>query len=207
MLVRFEQGFGVGPAVPAAVRDLRGFLEWARANPVQAKYGTAGTGTILHFVGALLAHHSGVELRHVPFRGGAPAITDLLGGHIPAVVSPLADFLPHLREGRLRLLATSGPTRSRFAPDVPTFVEQGFPDIAVTGWSGAFMPNGTPAAIIDAAARAIRLALGQAEVVDGLARIGMTTAPSTPAELAAIVREEFAAWGRIVRLVGFMPES
>jgi tripartite-type tricarboxylate transporter receptor subunit TctC len=208
MLARLELVLGVGPAAPAAVRDLRGFLDWARAHPAQASYGSPGVGNAAHFIGALLARDSGVDLRHVPFRGSAPGIADLLAGHIPAFVSPLADFLPHVREGRLRLLATAAPMRSRFAPDVPTFVEHGFPGIVdITGWFGAFMPNGTPAATIEAAAQAIRVALGHAEVVDGLARLGMTVAPSTPAELAAIVRDGHAAWGRVVRLVGFTPES
>jgi tripartite-type tricarboxylate transporter receptor subunit TctC len=158
-------------------------------------------------MGALLAHHSGVELRHVPFRGTAPGLQDLLGGHVPAFSSPVGDFLPHLREGRLRLLATSGPTRSRFAPEVPTFAEQGFPDIVIIGWFGFFMPSATPAATVQAAAQAVRQALGQAELADAMARMGLAVAPTTPAELAATVRDEHAAWGRVVARVGFTPES
>jgi tripartite-type tricarboxylate transporter receptor subunit TctC len=207
LATRFEQGLAVGPAVPVAVRDLRSYLDWARAHPAQASYGSAGNGTATHFMGALLAHDSGVELRHVPFRGTAPGLQDLLGGHVPAFSSPVGDFLPHLREGRLRLLATSGPVRSRFAPEVPTFAEQGFAGIVILGWFGFFMPAGTAAAVTDAAAQAIRQALGQAGVVEALAQQGLTVAPSTPAELAATVRDEHAAWGRIVARVGFTPES
>jgi tripartite-type tricarboxylate transporter receptor subunit TctC len=207
MAARFEHGFGVGPAVPAAVRDLRGFLDWARVHPAQASYGTPGVGSSPHLIGALLARDSGVALRHVPFRGGAPAIQDLLGGHIPAAAVAVGEFLAYLREGRLRLLATSGPTRSPFAPDIPTFTEQGFPNVVFTLWMGFFIPNGTPAATIEAAAHAIRLALGHAEVVDGLARMAKTAAPTTPTETAAIVRDEHATWGRVVARVGFTPES
>jgi len=207
MVVRFELGFGVGPAVPASVRDLRGFLDWVRAHPAQASFGSPGAGLASHFAGALLALESGVDLRHVPFRGAAPAIQDLLGGHLPAFSSTVGDFLPHLREGRVRLLATSGPTRSRFAPEVPTYVEQGFAGISITEWFGAFMPLGTPAPTINAAAQAVRQALGHSEVVDALALLGMTVAPSTPAELADTVRRENAAWGPIVTRVGFTPES
>jgi len=199
MAVRFEHAFGVGPAVPAAVRDLRGFLDWARANPALANFGSPSAGSAPHFIGALLARESGVDLRHVPFRGSAPGIQDLLGGQIQAFSSPLGDFLAHLREGRLRLLATSGPTRSRFAPDVPTYVEQGFAGISITEWFGFFMPNGTPVATINAAAQAVRQALGHGEVVDGLAQMGLAAAPSTPAELAAIVRNDFERWGRVIR--------
>jgi len=207
MSTRFEQGLAVGPAVPAAVRDLRGFLDWARANPAQASYGSAGIGTATHFMGALLARDSGVELRHVPFRGTAPGLQDLLGGHVPAFSSPVGDFLPHLREGRLRLLATSGPTRSRFAPEVSTFTEQGYAGIVIIGWFGFFMPSATPAATVQAAAQAVRQALGQAELADAMAQMGLVVAPTTPAELAATVRDEHAAWGRIVARVGFTPES
>jgi tripartite-type tricarboxylate transporter receptor subunit TctC len=207
MAVRFEHGFGVGPAVPATVRDLRGFIDWVRANPAQANYGSPSAGSAPHFIGALLALETGLDLRHVPFRGSAPGIQDLIGGQVPAFSSPVGDFLPHLREGRLRLLATSGPTRSRFAPDVPTFTEQGFAAISITEWFGFFMPNGTPAATINAAAQAVRQALGHSEVVDGLAQMGLAAAPSSPAELAEAVRREHAAWGPIVTRVGFRLDS
>ena len=207
MAVRFELALGVGPAVPAAVRDLRGFLDWARANPALANFGSPSAGSAPHLIGALLARESGIDLRHVPFRGSAPGIQDLIGGQIQAFSSPLGDFLAHLREGRLRLLATSGPTRSRFAPDVPTYVEQGFASIAITEWFGFFVPNGTPVATVNAANQAVRQALGHTEVVDGLAQMGLAVAPSSPAELADAVRREHAAWSGIVARVGFTPES
>jgi len=207
MAARLEIGLAVGPAVPAAVRDLRGFLDWARANPALANYGSPGNGTAPHLIGALLARESGVDLRHVPFRGAAAAIPALLGGQISAYSSPLTDLVAHVGEGRLRILATSGPTRSRFAPDVPTYVEQGLPSIVFTDWSGFFMPKGTPVATVNAAAQAVRQALSHGEVVDRLAQMALVAAPSSPAELADAVRLAHAAWGPIVARVGFTPES
>ncbi len=122
-------GFGVGPAVPETVKDLKGFLAWAKANQGMANYGSPGAGTPPHLLGALLGKESGVDLRHVPYRGSAPGIQDLLGGQVASMTSPIGDYLPHLKSGKLRLLATSGPTRSRFAPDVPTYAEQGFKNL------------------------------------------------------------------------------
>ncbi len=134
-------GFGVGPAVPESVKNLKDFLAWAKANPAQANYGSPGAGSPPHMLGALLAKESGLDLRHVPYRGSAPGIQDLLGGQVAAMTSPIGDYLPHLKSGKLRLLATSGEARSRFAPDVPTYAEQGFKNLTMSEWYGFFLPG------------------------------------------------------------------
>ncbi len=138
---RIAFGFGVGPAVPASVKNLKDYLAWAKANPGQANYGSPGAGSPPHFLGALLGKEAGVDLRHVPYRGSAPGIQDLLGGQVPAMSSPIGDYLPYLKDGRLRLLATSGQTRSRFAPDVPTYAEQGFKDLVMSEYYEFFLPG------------------------------------------------------------------
>mgnify|MGYP001196750713 CR=1 FL=1 len=204
---RIEFGFGVGPAVPDSVRDLKGFLDWARAHPAQANYGSPGAGSPPHFLAALLAKDSGVDLRHVPYRGSAPGIQDLLGGQVTSFSSPVGDYLQYIQAGRLRLLATSGPTRSRFAPNVPTYAEQGFPGLVMGEWYGFFMPAGTPANIVERAARGIRAAVSAPDVVEAFAQLGVEAASNTPAELAAAVRAENAQWGPIVTKVGFTPEA
>lgn len=204
---RIEFGFGVGPAVPDSVKDIKGFLEWAKANPANANYGSPGAGSPPHFLAALLAKDSGVDLRHVPYRGSAPGIQDLLGGQVSAFSSPVGDYLPHLKTGRLRLLATSGSARSRFTPDVATYAEQGFKDLVMGEWYGFFMPAGTPANVVSAAAQAIRQAVAQPDVIESFAQLGVEAASNTPAEMAAAVRNENAQWGPIVKKVGFTPEA
>jgi tripartite-type tricarboxylate transporter receptor subunit TctC len=200
-------GFGVGPAVPESVKDIKGFLAWAKANPNNANYGSPGAGTPPHFVGALLAKESGLDLRHVPYRGSAPGIQDLLGGQVAAFSSPIGDYLQYLKSGKLRLLATSGLTRSRFAPDVPTYAEQGFKGLTMAEWYGFFLPGKATRDTVQQAANAIRAAVASPDVVEAFAQLGIEAGANTPDELARAVKEENAAWGPIVKAVGFTPEN
>lgn len=199
--------FGVGPAVPESVKTLRDFTAWAQANPDKANYGSPATGSTPHFIGALMSKEAGVELRHIPYRGSAPGIQDLLGGQVSAFSSPVGDYLPHLKTGKLRVLATSGRQRSRFVPDVATYVEQGFKRLEFVEWYGLFMPGKTPAVLVDKAAAAVRQAMAAPALVEGIAQFGLEPATNTPAELARALREENAAWGPIVKSVGFTPEA
>lgn len=200
-------GFGVGPSVPASVRTLKQFVAWAKANPQGAHYGSPGAGTPPHFIGALLAKDAGVDLRHVPYRGSIPGVQDLLGGQLSAMSTPLGDFLPHVKAGRLRLLATSGPRRSRFAPEVPTFAEEGFGDCTVVEWYGLLLPGGTPQALTTRAASTVRSAVSGTDVADAFSQFGLETASSTPAELSQSIAAEVAKWAPIVKRVGFTPEA
>lgn len=197
----------VGPAVPESVKTLKDFLAWAKANPAKASYATPGAGSPNHFVAALLSKESGVELNHVPYRGSAPGVQDLVGGQVAAMSSPIGDHLPHIKSGKVRVLATSGAKRSRFVPDVPTYAEQGFPALTMQEWYGFFMPPRTPADLVNRAAAAIRTAVTSPETVEAFAQLGLEAAASTPAELQKMVREEHAAWGPIVKRVGFTPEA
>ena len=200
-------GFGVGPAVPASVRTLKQFVAWAKANPQGAHYGSPGAGTPPHFIGALLGKDAGVDLRHVPYRGSIPGVQELLGGQLSAMSTPLGDFLPHVKAGKLRLLATSGPQRSRFAPDVPTFAEEGLGDCTVVEWYGLMFPAGTSAALTNRAAAAVRAAVATAEMGEAFAQFGLETASSTPAALGQAITAERARWAPIVKRVGFTPEA
>ena len=204
---RVAFGFGVGPAVPESVKSIKDFIAWAKANPTQGAYGSPGAGSPPHFIGALLAKESGTDLRHVPYKGSAPGIQDLLGGQVPAFTSPIGDYLPYLKAGKLRLLATSGASRSRFAPDVPTYAEQGFGNLTINEWYGFFLPAGASADVVSNAAAAIRQAVALPEVIDSFAQFGLEAGASTPAELIKSVRDENAAWGPIVKAVGFVPEN
>ncbi|HEX6706948.1 MAG TPA: Bug family tripartite tricarboxylate transporter substrate binding protein [Albitalea sp.] len=204
---RIVFGFGVGPGVPESVKNIKDYLAWAKAHPEGAMYGSPGAGSPPHFIGALLSKESGVDLRHVPYRGSAPGIQDLLGGQVGAMSSPIGDYLPHLKGGKLRLLATSGATRSRFTPDVQTYAEQGFKSLTMSEWYGFFMPGKASPETVQRAAAAIRAAVASPDVVEAFAGLGFEAGANTPAEMAKAVREENIAWGPIVKQVGFTPEN
>ena len=200
-------GFGVGPAVPESVKNLKDFLAWAKANPASASYATPGAGSPPHFIGALLGKESGLDLRHVPYRGSAPGVQDLLGGQVPSMSSPVGDFLPHLKSGKLRLLATSGAARSRFAPDVATYTEQGFKALEMSEWYGFFLPGKAAPELVQRLAQNIRAAVMAPDVVEAFLQLGLEASANTPAELAQMVKAENQAWAPIVKRVGFTPES
>ena len=200
-------GLAVGPAVPAEVRTLKDFLAWAKANPDKASYGSPGAGSMPHLLGALLGIRAGVELKHVPYRGTVPSITDLVGGQIAAAMNPSGDYLQYMKTGRVRVLATSGKKRSPFLPDVPTFTELGYPDVTSEEWFGFYAPAKTPVATIAAANAAITAALHDKTVVDALAIVGLVAHGSTPQEMAADQKAEFERWGPLVKQIGFTAES
>jgi tripartite-type tricarboxylate transporter receptor subunit TctC len=204
---RISFAFGVGPGVPESVKNLKDFLAWAKANAQAASYGSPGSGSPPHLIGMLLAKESGVPLTHVPYRGSAPGIQDLIGGQVASMSSPIGDYLPYLKTGKLRVLATSGPKRSPFTPDVATYTEQGFPALEMQEWYGFFLPGKAPADIVNRAAAAIRAAVAMPDVAEGFQQLGFEPYANTPAELVKAVKEENAAWGPIVKRVGFTPEA
>ena len=202
----FSHGFGVGPAVPASVKTIKDFLAWAKANPDRANFASPAAGSIPHLTAALFSKLTKADLQHVPYKGSAPGIQDLLGGQVSSMCSPVGDYLPHLKSGRLRLLATSGPQRSPFTPDVPTFKEQGI-DISVREWYGFFLPaKATPEARRRAAAY-LQPALASKDLIDSMAQVGMEVQPSTPDQLAAWLKADADQWRGIVKEIGFSADS
>jgi hypothetical protein len=129
-------GWPSGPLVPASVKTVQDFLGWARANPKDASYGSPAAGIDPALHRRLLGLNNQVELKHVPYRGSVPGVTDVVGGQLAAMVTPHGDFIPNHKAGKLRILATSGKQRSPFVPEVPTFAEQGFADLTVEEWFG-----------------------------------------------------------------------
>jgi tripartite-type tricarboxylate transporter receptor subunit TctC len=200
-------GFGVGPAVPESVKNLKDYLAWAKANPDKASFGSPGAGTPPHFLGALLSKDSGVALSHVPYRGSAPGVQDLLGGQVGAFSGPIGDFLPHLKSGKARILATSGPQRTRFAPDVATYAEQGFKNLQIIEWYGVFLPGKAAPDVVQRAAAAVKAAVTAPDVVEGFAQLGLEASANTPAELQRAIASETQSWGPIVKGVGFTPDG
>lgn len=200
-------GLAVGPLVPASVRTVKDYLAWAKANPKDASYGSPAAGSTPHFLGALLGLNNGVDLKHIPYRGSVPGVADLVGGTLASMVTPHGDFLANHKAGKIRILATSGKTRSPFVPEVPTFAEQGFPDLVVEEWFGFFAPARTPAAVIANANAAINAALKEKTVIDSLAISGLVPLGGTPEAMAADLRRQHEVWGPIVKKIGFTAES
>ena len=202
----FSHGFGVGPAVPASVKTIKDFLAWAKANPDRANFASPAAGSIPHLTAALFSKLTKADLQHVPYKGSAPGIQDLLGGQVSSMCSPVGDYLPHLKSGRLRLLATSGPQRSPFTPDVPTFKEQGI-DIAVREWYGFFLPAKATPDVRRRAAAYLQPALASKDLIDSMAQVGMEVQSSTPDQLAAWLKADADQWRGIVKEIGFSADS
>ena len=207
MASMLTHGLAVGPMVPASVKTVKDYLAWAKANPKDANYGSPAAGSTPHFLGALLGLESGVDLKHVPYRGSIPGITDVIGGQLASMVTPHGDFLPNHRAGKLRIIATSGKTRSPFVPEVPTFAEQGFPDLVVEEWFGFYAPAKTPAAVVANANTAINAALKEKSVIDSLALSGMVPVGGSPEDMAKSMQYYFEFWGPLVKKIGFTAES
>jgi tripartite-type tricarboxylate transporter receptor subunit TctC len=203
----FEFGFAVGPAVPANIKNVPDYLAWCKANPGQANFGSPAAGSVPHFIGVLLGQSAGIEMKHVPYRGSQPAIQDMIGGQLQAVSAPIGEFLQQVAAGKARFLGVSGAKRSRFAPDVPTYTEQGLKDMVFSEWFGFFLPGGADTAVVMRANEALRGALKAKDVIDGLAVMGLETISSTPQELAARLKADHDRWGPIVRKIGFTADS
>lgn len=201
----FDYALAVGPMVPATVKTAPDFLAWCKAHPTQANFGSAGAGSAANFIGAALGKAGAADLRHVAFRGSQPALADMIGGQIAAVVGPTGEFMPNVKAGKVRLLGTSGPQRGKFTPDTPTLAEQGFKDLAYVGWFGFFLPAKAPQEVVQRLNAAIRGALGSQDVIDSLAVAYMEPMPTAPAELAALLKTETAFWDGLVKTVGFTP--
>jgi len=199
--------FSVSTAVPASVKTVADYVAWAKAHAKEANYGSAAAGATPHFVGTMLGRAAGVPLNHIPFKGGAPLVSDLLGGQIQAGVNVLPEVLPHAEGGKLRILAVSGARRSRFLPSVPTFAESGFKDVAADEYFGVFVPAKTPPAVVARLNAAIQKALKAKPLVDGLEKLSFEVEGQSPAEFGQIVKAEFERWGPVVKASGFSSED
>jgi tripartite-type tricarboxylate transporter receptor subunit TctC len=202
---RVGYDIAIGPKVPDTVKTLQDFVDWCRANPKDAAYGSPGAGSGHHFVGVMFARAANLDMVHVPYRGAAPAVQDVLGGQIASNIS-VGLHIPLHKEGRLRILATSGAERSPFLPDVPTFKEAGF-DVELSDWFGVVAPRDTPAPVIAKLNASIRNAIQSATLKDVMAKLGNSPGGESPAEFAAMIAKDTATWGAIVKASGFTPEE
>jgi tripartite-type tricarboxylate transporter receptor subunit TctC len=195
--------FNVGPMVPATVKSLPDFVQWCKANPERANFATTAAGGTPHFVGVMLANASGVKMTPVHYRGGAPAMQDLIGGHVASAVNPTSEAMPLAEAGQLRILAVTGSQRSKFLPNVPTIKEQGY-DVVIDSWSGMFLPAKTPPEIVAALSKAIADACKQPDIVEALAKSGNDPGFIPQPEFAARVKADIARWAPVVKASGFV---
>lgn len=206
-LAAYTVSMTVGPMVPAEVKTVADFLRWAKANPDKANYGIPAPGSAPHFAGMMVERATGVPLKSIPYRGGAPLLQDLLGGQIPVAFNVVSEVLPHVKAGRLRSLAVGSPQRWSALPDVPTFVELGYKDIVVVEFLGWYAPAKTPPELVQALNAAIQEALGSSEMQEVFTRHGLVALRQSPEAFAAHVKDELNRWAPVVKTSGFTPED
>jgi tripartite-type tricarboxylate transporter receptor subunit TctC len=169
-------------------------------------YGTSGIGGAGHLSGELFRQLAKIDIVHVPYKGGGPAMTDLLGGQLLASFASAPSALPHVKSGKIRALATTGATRSAFLPDVPTIAESGYPGYDSTNWYAFVAPGKTPKELVERLNRELVKSLGTAEVREQLLNNGMEPEPSTPEALAQHIDSQLALWGRVVKEAGIQAQ-
>jgi len=194
----------VNPSVPA--KTVKELVELIKANPGKYSFGSAGAGTQAHLAGEQFRLSLGLDLVHVPFGGGGPAVAAVVAGHTPiSFVSPQA-AMQHVREGTVRALAVTSKTRSQIFPDVPTMAEAGYPEIEGDGWVGILVPAGTPAEIIAILYRESAKILAQPDMKERLATLGYDVVASTPKEFAARIAAEIEMWAKVIRAANIKPQ-
>ncbi|MFO1313397.1 MAG: tripartite tricarboxylate transporter substrate-binding protein [Burkholderiales bacterium] len=200
-VLTFRYALAVGRDHPA--KTGREFIAWAKAHPKEASYGTAGAGSGPHFFGLMINQANGTQLLHVPYKGGAPMLADLMGGQIAAGIESITNMIELHRTGRIRILAISGAERSPLAPSIPTFREQGLIANDVVGWVGVFAPARTPKPVIDRLSEAIVEAVRTPRIRDQYWALGVEPTGTNAEELAAIMVADTARWAPIIKASGF----
>ena len=203
-VAQFQFAFAVGADHPA--RTLSQFVDWAKSNHSRASFGTPGAGSIPHFLGVMIATATGIEMTHVAYQGLPRLTSDLIGGQIPAAIYALPDLIALHRAGKIRILATSGASRSPLSPMVPTFSEQGFASIEATSWVAIYAPAKTPDPLVARLSGVISTSLQAPELRERLVGLGYEPTGTTPAELAAIMAADTTRWAPIIKASGFHAE-
>ena len=187
----------VHPTTPA--KNLKEFIALAKSKAGQLNYASSGIGSPGHLAAALLESMAGIQMTHIPYKGGGPAITDLLAGHVPAFFAVISTGVPHVQSGKARGIAVTGIKRAEALPDVPTIAEAGVPGYAATNWYGLLAPAKTPPQIIERLNRDLLAALKSPEVIQQLKSNGIDAAPSTPAEFTRFILAEEKKWVPIIK--------
>jgi tripartite-type tricarboxylate transporter receptor subunit TctC len=200
-VVRVPEVLAVHPSVPAA--SFAEFLAHAKANPGKINYGSAGAGSITHLAGELLKADAGLDMVHVPYKGAAPAVTDLLAGQVQMGIFDVPILLQHIRAGKLKALAVTSARRTMTLPDVPTTAEVNHPNVTSDNWYGLVAPAATPPDVLKRIHAAAVAVLRSPAVVEQYAKVSGVASPSTPEEYAAFLAAEQVKWSKIVRAIGF----
>ncbi len=194
----------VNPSVPA--RSVKELVAIAKKSPGTLTYATTGSGSSPHLCAEMLSTLAGIKMLHIPYKGGAPAVTDLLGGHVDLSFSNTASVIPHMKTGRLRALAVTSPKRFFQAPEVPTMIEAGYPGFVQVAWYGVMAPAATPSAIVNRLNAEIGKILQMPDAREILANQGLEAQASTPAELARRLKEDIGIYAKVLKDAGVKPE-
>ena len=195
--------FCVSVPPSSSIKDVKGLIEWIKKNPNQANYGSPAAGSLPHFFGLMIGKAAGVEMVHSSYNGSGPLVTALIGNQIPMGVDAY-DAQSAYHPDKLRILATAGTTRKR--PDIPTFKEEGFPEIEGVGWNAIVVPAKTPKPVIDKLSAAIAKALKSPDVVEKIQALGNDAVGTTPEEFAAILKKDRDRWTPVIKASGFKAE-
>jgi tripartite-type tricarboxylate transporter receptor subunit TctC len=203
--------FGTGPVALAVhpslpVNSARELIALARAKPGALNYASAGVGSLQHLAGALFMSQAGIDVVHIPYKGGGPAMADVMAGQAQIVLPSMIQVIPFAKSGKLKVLGTSGATRSKVLPDVPTISESGLPGYEAHNWWGMLAPAGTPQAVIDRLNSAVSEVLLSAETRRRFETEGAEVVRMSPAEFGRFVDEELAKWAKAARAAGLKAE-
>jgi tripartite-type tricarboxylate transporter receptor subunit TctC len=204
LLALFPNVVVVHPANP--VSSIQELIAKIKAEPGKFAFASSGNGSAQHLAAELFRQRAGLDMVHVPYKGGGPALIDVMGGQVPLYFGNMASALPHVKNGKLKALAITGSKRSPAAPDLPTVAESGMPGYQVYEWNAIFAPAGTPPAIVNRLQAEIAKVVKIPEVRDRMLALGGEIVASSPADLGAWVREQTASWARVVRAGNIKPE-
>ncbi len=204
LLAKMPNVLVVNNAFPA--KTVQEFIAHAKANPGKVSYGSSGVGAVPHLSMELFKKLAGIDIVHVPYKGSAQVLTDLLGGQIPVMFDNLPANMPHIRAGRVRALGIPSAKRNSQLPDVPTFIESGTAGYEVTGWLGMFAPAATPPHVISTLNAHMVKGLNAADTQKRLSEHGAEAAPTTPAELGALLKSETVRWAQVIKDAGVPAE-
>jgi len=194
----------VHPSVPATT--VSEFIAWVKARPGEVNYASVGAGSPPHLAAELLKIAAGIDMQHVPYKGGSAVVPDLIAGRVSVFFGSISTLGPHVRAGKIRAIAVTTAKRAPAMPEMPTFVESGLAGYEVNGWYGLLASGKTPRAIVARLNAVLTQALTDAETRARFMKIGMDPAPGSPEEFAALIRSEIAKWAKVVRAAGIKPE-